>query len=246
MEDKIKLFQKWVDESSDTVFFGGAGVLTESGIPDFRSTDGIYSLKYAYPPEQIISHEFFYSNTEEFYRFYRDKLVTPDAKPNMAHLKLAQLEKAGKLSAVVTQNIDGLHQMAGSKKVFELHGAVSRNFCLECGKRYPADYIMNNAPVPRCSCGGLIKPDVVLYNEGLDDNIVNGAVKAISSAELLIVGGTSLVVYPAAGLLRYFKGKHIVLINKSATSFDKNADLVFNESIGEVFRQIEVKYPDEQ
>ena len=246
LQEKIARFQKLVDESHKIVFFGGAGVSTESGIPDFRSQDGLYRQEWKYPPETIISRSFFDANPREFYRFYRDKLVTPDAKPNMAHLKLAQLEKAGKLSAVVTQNIDGLHQMAGSKKVFELHGAVSRNFCLECGKRYPADYIMNNAPVPRCSCGGLIKPDVVLYNEGLDDNIVNGAVKAISSAELLIVGGTSLVVYPAAGLLRYFKGKHIVLINKSATSFDKNADLVFNESIGEVFRQIEVKYPDEQ
>lgn len=240
MEDKIALLQQWIDEAEKTVFFGGAGVSTESGIPDFRSTDGIYNLKYAYPPEQIISHEFFYAQTEEFYRFYRDKLLTPDAKPNMAHIRLAQLEAAGKLDAVVTQNIDGLHQAAGSRKVFELHGAVSRNFCLECGKRYDADYIMNNVPVPHCECGGLLKPDVVLYNEGLDENIVEGAVNAIASADLLIVGGTSLVVYPAAGLLRYFKGRRKVLINKSSTSFDKKCDLVFNESIGSVFEKIRV------
>lgn len=238
MEDKIKILQRWIDESASTVFFGGAGVSTESGIPDFRSTDGLYNLKYKYPPEQIISHEFFYGKTEEFYDFYRDKLLTPDAKPNMAHIRLAELEKAGKLDAVITQNIDGLHQMAGSRNVFELHGAVSRNYCLKCAKKYGPEFIMENKPVPRCDCGGLVKPDVVLYNEGLDDAVVDGAVKALSSAELLIVGGTSLVVYPAAGLLRYFKGSHIVLINKSSTSFDKNCDLVFNESIGEVFRQI--------
>lgn len=238
MEDKIKILQRWIDESESTVFFGGAGVSTESGIPDFRSTDGLYNLKYKYPPEQIISHEFFYGKTEEFYDFYRDKLLTPDAKPNMAHIRLAELEKAGKLDAVITQNIDGLHQMAGSRNVFELHGAVSRNYCLKCAKKYGPEFIMENKPVPRCECGGLVKPDVVLYNEGLDDAVVDGAVKALSSAELLIVGGTSLVVYPAAGLLRYFKGSHIVLINKSSTSFDKNCDLVFNESIGEVFRQI--------
>lgn len=238
MEDKIALLQQWIDESESTVFFGGAGVSTESGIPDFRSTDGIYNLKYDYPPEQIISHEFFYAQTEEFYRFYRDKLLTPDAKPNMAHIKLAELEAAGKLDAVITQNIDGLHQMAGSKNVFELHGAVSRNYCLECGKRYGADYIMKSVPVPECECGGLLKPDVVLYNEGLDDSIVDGAIKAIASADLLIVGGTSLVVYPAAGLLRYFKGRRKVLINKASTSFDKKCDLVFNESIGSVLGKI--------
>lgn len=238
MEEKIRQLQKWIDESDNTVFFGGAGVSTESGIPDFRSTDGLYNQKYAYPPEQIISHEFFYSYTEEFYRFYRDKLLTPDALPNAAHIRLAELEKAGKLNAVITQNIDGLHQMAGSKNVFELHGAVSRNYCLKCGKKYDADYIMKNMPLPYCECGGLLKPDVVLYNEGLDDNVYNGALKAIQSAELLIVGGTSLVVYPAAGMLRYFRGSHIVLINKSATAFDKNCDLVFNDSIGQVFSQI--------
>lgn len=238
MDEKIATLQKWIDESENTVFFGGAGVSTESGIPDFRSVDGLYSQKYDYPPEEIISHEFFYAKTEEFYRFYRDKLLAPDVKPNKAHLKLAELEAAGKLSAVITQNIDGLHQMAGSKKVFELHGAVSRNFCLECGKRFDAEYIMEHKPVPKCSCGGLIKPDVVLYNEGLDDNIVSGAIKALSEASLLIVGGTSLVVYPAAGLLRYFRGSHIVLINKSATAFDKNCDLVFNDSIGAVLDQI--------
>ncbi len=240
MDEKIKKFQEWTDSSRNTVFFGGAGVSTESGIPDFRSVDGLYSRKYDYPPEEIISHEFFYAKTEEFYRFYRDRMLAPDAKPNAAHLKLAELEAAGKLSAVITQNIDGLHQAAGSRNVYELHGAVSRNFCLKCGKRYGMEHILESIPLPYCQCGGLLKPDVVLYNEGLDDNVVNGAVKAISSAELLIVGGTSLVVYPAAGLLRYFKGSHIVLINKASTAFDKNCDLVFNDSIGEILGQIRV------
>lgn len=238
MDEKIQIFQEWIDSSSSTVFFGGAGVSTESGIPDFRSVDGLYNMKYAYPPEEIISHEFFYRNTEEFYRFYRDKLVAPEAKPNTAHIRLAELEAAGKLDAVITQNIDGLHQMAGSKNVLELHGCVKRNFCLECGKKYPSEYITETEGVPFCKCGGLIKPDVVLYNEGLDDNIVSRSVRAISQAEMLIVGGTSLVVYPAAGLLRYFKGNKLVLINKSKTQLDSSCDLVFNEAIGKVFEQI--------
>lgn len=240
MDEKIQIFQEWIDSSSSTVFFGGAGVSTESGIPDFRSVDGLYNMKYSYPPEEIISHEFFYRNTEEFYRFYRDKLVAPDAKPNTAHIRLAELEAAGKLDAVITQNIDGLHQMAGSKNVLELHGCVKRNFCLECGKRYSSEYITETEGVPLCKCGGLIKPDVVLYNEGLDDNIVSRSVSAISKAEMLIVGGTSLVVYPAAGLLRYFKGNKLVLINKSKTQLDSSCDLVFNEAIGKVFEQIHI------
>ncbi len=237
-DQKIELFQKWIDTSSSTVFFGGAGVSTESGIPDFRSTDGLYNMKYKYPPETIISHEFFYSNTEEFYRFYRDKLIAPQAKPNMAHIRLAELEAAGKLDAVITQNIDGLHQMAGSKNVFELHGCVHRNYCQSCRKSYSSQYIMQTDGIAYCSCGGLIKPDVVLYNEELDDNIVTGAVNAISNAEMLIVGGTSLVVYPAAGLLRYFKGDKLVLINKSHTQIDDKCGIVFNEAIGSIFEKI--------
>jgi len=240
--EKMELFQKWIDESAGAVFFGGAGVSTESGIPDFRSTDGLYNQKYAYPPETIISHEFFYENTEEFYRFYRDKLLAPGIKPNVAHFKLAELEAAGKLKAVITQNIDGLHQMAGSRNIFELHGAVSRNYCTKCHREYSAEFIIDSTGVPLCECGGLIKPDVVLYNESLDDNVVNGAVKAISEADLLIVGGTSLVVYPAAGLLRYFKGSHIVLINRDRTAFDKNCDLVFNDSIGKILGGIKAGF----
>ncbi|MDO5558779.1 MAG: NAD-dependent protein deacylase [Oscillospiraceae bacterium] len=238
--DKIETLQKWIDSSGSTVFFGGAGVSTESGIPDFRSTDGLYSMKYRYPPEQIISHEFFFAKTAEFYEFYRDKLIAPQAKPNMAHIKLAQLEKAGRLDSVITQNIDGLHQLAGSRNVFELHGCVNRNYCLDCGKLYDSQYIMNSGGVPHCECGGLIKPDVVLYNEGLDDSIVENSVKAISNAELLIVGGTSLVVYPAAGLLRYFKGKKLVIINKSQTQLDSRCDLVICEPIGDVFSKIRI------
>lgn len=241
MDDKINKLQSWIDSSKSIVFFGGAGVSTESGIPDFRSVDGLYNMKYKYPPEQIISHEFFFSNTEEFYKFYRDKLVAPFARPNTAHIRLAELEVCGKLSAVVTQNIDGLHQAAGSKNVLELHGCVNRNFCLECGKRYSSDYIMNSEGVPHCKCGGLIKPDVVLYNEGLDDNIVNSAIRAIADADMLIVGGTSLIVYPAAGLVQYFKGDKLVLINKSRTSIDSRCGLVINDSIGKVFESIKIK-----
>jgi len=239
----IETLQKYIDESSNTVFFGGAGVSTESGIPDFRSQDGLYSQKWKYPPETIISRSFFDSNPREFYRFYREKLIIKDVKPNKAHLKLAELEKKGKLQAIVTQNIDGLHQMAGSKRVYELHGSTLRNYCMQCGQSYDINFIAQseNAPdkLPRCtSCHSLVKPDVVLYEEGLDDNIVNGAVNAIRSADLLIIGGTSLVVYPAAGLINYFHGKHIVLLNKTATANDNMADLIIRDSIGEVLDKI--------
>ena len=227
--------QQLVDESSRIVFFGGAGVSTESGIPDFRSVDGLYHQHYAWPPEQILSHTFFMNRPEEFFRFYRDKLLPLDAKPNKAHLKLAEWEKQGKLLAVVTQNIDGLHQAAGSKSVYELHGSVHRNYCMKCGKFYPPEYIRDSRdPVPLCECGGRIKPDVVLYEEGLDNDVVSGAVNAISKADLMIVAGTSLTVYPAAGLLRYFRGTHLVLINRDATPMDSQCDLVIHDKIGEV------------
>ena len=232
--------QQIIDESKRIVFFGGAGVSTESGIPDFRSVDGLYNQQYDYPPEQIISHSFFVQNPEEFYRFYKDKMLCLDAQPNAAHLALARLEKAGKLRAVVTQNIDGLHQKAGSHAVYELHGSVLRNYCLKCGKFYDAAYIKAAAGVPKCTCGGTIKPDVVLYEEGLDDAVVNGAVKAIMSADMLIVAGTSLVVYPAAGLLRYFRGKHLVLINLQPTDADRLAELVIREKVGEVLGKLEI------
>ena len=230
--------QQIIDESKRIVFFGGAGVSTESGIPDFRSVDGLYNQQYDYPPEQIISHSFFVQNPEEFYRFYKDKMLCLEAQPNAAHKVLAALEKAGKLSAVVTQNIDGLHQKAGSNKVYELHGSVLRNYCMKCGKAYDASYIKNAPGIPHCSCGGTIKPDVVLYEEGLDDRVINGAVNEIRQADTLIVAGTSLVVYPAAGLLRYFRGKHLVLINLSATSADSSADLVVRGKVGEVLSQL--------
>ena len=227
--------QQLVDESSRIVFFGGAGVSTESGIPDFRSVDGLYHQHYAWPPEQILSHTFFMNHPEEFFRFYRDKLLPLDAKPNKAHLKLAEWEKQGKLLAVVTQNIDGLHQAAGSKSVYELHGSVHRNYCMKCGKFYPPEYIRDSRdPVPLCECGGRIKPDVVLYEEGLDNDVVSGAVNAISKADLMIVAGTSLTVYPAAGLLRYFRGTHLVLINRDATPMDSQCDLVIHDKVGEV------------
>lgn len=233
--------QEIIDESKNIVFFGGAGVSTESGIPDFRSVDGLYNQKYDYPPEEILSHTFFLNKTDEFYRFYRDKMLALDAKPNAAHIKLSQLEKAGKLSAVVTQNIDGLHQLAGSKNVFELHGSVHRNYCTKCHKSFSAQFIKDSVDVPKCECGGIIKPDVVLYEEGLDDLTVNGAIDAIRQADCLIVAGTSLNVYPAAGFIRYFNGKHFVLINKSATSADKYADLVIHDSVGKILSQILVK-----
>ena len=232
--------QNVIDNSKRIVFFGGAGVSTESGIPDFRSVDGLYNQKYDYPPEQILSHTFFMHNTEEFYRFYRDKMLCLDKKPNKAHLKLAELENAGKLTAVVTQNIDGLHQAAGSKKVYELHGSVLRNYCMKCGKFYSAEYIKNSKGVPKCECGGVIKPDVVLYEEGLDDSTVTGALSAIQTADTLIIAGTSLTVYPAAGFISYFKGDNIVLINRDETPFDSKADLVFHEKVGELLDKINV------
>ena len=233
--------QNVIDNSKRIVFFGGAGVSTESGIPDFRSVDGLYNQKYDYPPEQILSHTFFMHNTEEFYRFYRDKMLCLDKNPNKAHLKLAELERAGKLTAVVTQNIDGLHQAAGSKKVYELHGSVLRNYCMKCGKFYSAEYIKNSKGIPKCECGGVIKPDVVLYEEGLDDSTVSGALSAIQTADTLIIAGTSLTVYPAAGFISYFKGDNIVLINRDETPFDSKADLVFHEKVGELLDKIKVK-----
>lgn len=230
-----------IDNSKRIVFFGGAGVSTESGIPDFRSVDGLYNQKYDFPPEQILSHTFFMHSTEEFYRFYRDKMLCLDKKPNKAHLKLAELEKSGKLTAIVTQNIDGLHQAAGSKKVYELHGSVLRNYCMKCGKLYSAEYIKNSTGVPKCECGGVIKPDVVLYEEGLDDSTVTGALSAIQTADTLIIAGTSLTVYPAAGFISYFRGDNIVLINRDETPFDGKADLVFHEKVGELLDKIKVK-----
>ena len=232
--------QEIIDDSKRLVFFGGAGVSTESGIPDFRSEDGLYSQKYSFPPEQIVSHTFYMRNTEEFYRFYRDRMIFPEAKPNAAHLKLAELEKAGKLSCVITQNIDGLHQAAGSMNVIELHGSVHRNYCESCGKFYPLSAVTESAGVPRCECGGRIKPDVVLYEEGLKEDDLVRATEEIAAADTLIIGGTSLVVYPAAGLVRYFSGRHLVVINKSEISADKSAELVINESIGKVMERIKV------
>ena len=234
MSDQIAALTKILQESKKIVFFGGAGVSTESGIPDFRSVDGIYHMKYDYPPETILSHTFFMARTEEFYRFYRDKMLALDKKPNAAHLALAKLEQMGKLTAVVTQNIDGLHQAAGSKKVLELHGSVLRNYCMKCGKSYSAQYIKDSQGIPRCECGGIIKPDVVLYEEGLDQRILSESVSSIASADTLIIGGTSLAVYPAAGLIDYFRGRNLVVINKSPTPRDKNAALLIADSIGKV------------
>ncbi|MCD8205457.1 MAG: NAD-dependent protein deacylase [Clostridia bacterium] len=238
--EQIEKLQKIIDESSKIVFFGGAGVSTESGIPDFRSEDGLYNQKYDYPPEEIISHSFFMSKCEEFYRFYRDKMIYTDAKPGKAHLFLAELERAGKLSAVVTQNIDGLHQAAGSKIVYELHGSILRNFCMRCKKSYPLEYIVGSKGVPRCSCGGIVKPDVVLYEEGLDSETVSGACRAIAGADTLIVGGTSLTVYPAASFINYFHGAHLVIINRDATGADSMAELVIRDPIGETFSRLHV------
>ena len=237
MEEKIEQLKKIVEKSQKIVFFGGAGVSTESGIPDFRSVDGLYNQKYKYPPEMIISHSFFERNPEEFYRFYRDRMIFPDAKPNAAHIKLAEWEKRGILSAVVTQNIDGLHQLAGSKNVIELHGSVHRNYCTKCGKFYPLSAVTESDGVPRCECGGTIKPDVVLYEESLKSEDIENAVSEIASADTLIIGGTSLVVYPAAGLVRYFNGKHLVVINKSEINAG-NAELVINDSIGKVMGDV--------
>lgn len=238
---EIETLQKWIDESNRIVFFGGAGVSTESGVPDFRSVDGLYNQKYDYPPEEILSHTFYRRKPEEFYRFYRDKMIYTDALPNKAHLKLAELEEKGKLTAIVTQNIDGLHQAAGSKKVYELHGSVLRNYCENCGKFFDINYIIESDGVPKCDkCNGPIKPDVVLYEEGLDSNTMNGALNAISNADMLIIGGTSLNVYPAAGLIDYYRGNRLVLINMSKTPMDYKADLVIYDKIGKVLSQIVV------
>jgi len=234
----IETLKNWVKEAKRIVFFGGAGVSTESGIPDFRSVDGLYNQKYAYPPETILSHEFFMRRTEEFYRFYRDKMLITGAQPNPAHLKLAQWEKEGRLLGVVTQNIDGLHQAAGSQKVYELHGSVQRNYCMKCRKFHDADYIRNSTGVPKCACGGTIKPDVVLYNESLDADCISGSLNAIANADLLIIGGTSLSVYPAAGLIDDYHGDRLVLVNMSATPRDARADLIIREPIGKVFEQL--------
>lgn len=234
----IEQFKELVNQSDNIVFFGGAGVSTESGIPDFRSVDGLYNQKYDYPPETILSHSFYMMKTEEFYRFYRDKMLALDAKPNAAHKKLAELENQGKLKAVITQNIDGLHQAAGSKEVLELHGSVHRNYCQSCKKLYDAKYILESTGVPTCTCGGHIKPDVVLYEEGLDNYTMQKALDYISNADILIIGGTSLAVYPAAGLIDYYRGNKLVLINKSETPMDSRADLIIHESIGKVFDSI--------
>ena len=235
---KIETLKKWVEESSRIVFFGGAGVSTESGIPDFRSVDGLYNQKFEYPPERIISHTFFERKPEYFYRFYREKMMPLGFEPNITHKVLARWEQEGKLSAVVTQNIDGLHQKAGSKNVFELHGSVLRNYCLRCGQFHSADFVKNCEGVPKCACGGIVKPDVVLYEEGLNQRTIEGAVDAIYDADLLIVGGTSLTVYPAAGLIDYYRGKRLVLINRDETPYDHRANLVFHEGLGEIFRQL--------
>ena len=231
--EPMEILKQWVNGSDNIVFFGGAGVSTESHIPDFRSVDGLYNQEYDYPPETILSHSFYKHHTDEFYRFYKKKMIFKEAKPNKAHLALAKLEEQGKLKAVITQNIDGLHQMAGSREVLELHGSVHRNNCTRCGKFFDADYIHTAKGVPLCSCGGVIKPDVVLYEEGLDYATMQKAVSYIAAAEVLIIGGTSLTVYPAAGLIDYYRGKKLVLINKSATPMDGRADLVITEPIGE-------------
>lgn len=236
--DGIELLRKWIDESDNIVFFGGAGVSTESGIPDFRSVDGLYHLKYKYPPETILGHSFFVRRPEEFYEFYRDKLIAPWAKPNAAHLKLAQWESEGKLKAVITQNIDGLHQMAGSKEVLELHGSVHRVYCSKCYKKFEESYVNDSVGIPKCSCGGVIRPDVVLYEEPLDETIMSKAIQYIRNADVLIVGGTSLNVYPAAGLLYYYRGRKLVLINRSSTPANAQANLVIHGKIGEVFSQL--------
>ena len=238
MEEKIDILKNMVQECNNIVFFGGAGVSTESGIPDFRSKDGLYNQKYEYPPEEILSHTFFMNNTEDFYKFYKDKMNCLKYEPNITHLNLAELEKQGKVKAVVTQNIDGLHQKAGSKIVYELHGSVLRNYCMRCNKFYDAEYIFNCNGIPKCSCGGIIKPDVVLYEEGLDQNTIMGSIQSIQNADMLIVGGTSLTVYPASGLINYFIGKYLVLINKDATLYDNRANLVINKKLGDVFSKL--------
>ena len=241
MDDKVQLFKELVNESNNIVFFGGAGVSTESGIPDFRSKDGLYNQKYKYPPEEILSHTFFINNVDEFYSFYKAKMNSLNYQPNITHIKLAELENKGKLKAIVTQNIDGLHQKAGSKVVYELHGSVLRNYCMKCCKFYDADYVFNSDGVPKCSCGGIIKPDVVLYEEGLNHITLSNAINAISNADMLIVAGTSLTVQPASGLINYYRGNKLVLINKDTTPYDVKANLIINESLGKVFKEIVVK-----
>ena len=239
MNEKIKKLKEIIDGTDNLVFFGGAGVSTESGIPDFRSTDGLYSQKYDFPPETIVSHTFFMKRNKDFFDFYKDKMMALDAKPNAAHYKLAEWEAQGKCRAVVTQNIDGLHQMAGSKNVLELHGSIHRNYCMRCGKFFDAAYVKNSEGAPKCDeCGGLIKPDVVLYEEGLNDRTINESVKLIANCDMLIIGGTSLNVYPAAGLIQYFNGKYLVLINKSETPVDRKADIVIHDSIGKVLSNV--------
>ena len=236
--EQIDILKQWIRESSRIVFFGGAGVSTESGIPDFRSTDGLYSQKFDYPPETIISHTFYVRKPEYFFRFYREKMLPLGFEPNITHKVLAGWEAAGKLSAVVTQNIDGLHQKAGSKRVYELHGSVLRNYCTACGKFHSAEFVKESSGIPRCICGGIVKPDVVLYEEGLDQNTIEKSVRAIQNADLLIVAGTSLTVYPAAGLINYYRGNRLVLINRDATSYDGQADLVFHDSLGNIFSKL--------
>ena len=240
MDEKIKKLKEIINNSNNIVFFGGAGVSTESGIPDFRSTNGLFNekLNITFTPEQLVSHSFFLKYPEEFFKFYKEKLVYPNAKPNDAHIALAKLEEMGKLKAIITQNIDGLHQKAGSKNVFELHGSVLRNYCMKCHTFYDESFILNSEGVPKCTkCNGIVKPDVVLYEEALDDNVIRGSIDAISKADTLIIGGTSLIVYPAAGLINYFKGKNIVLINKSSTQADHKADLIIKDSIGKVLKE---------
>ena len=241
MNEKIELFNKWIQEAHHIVFFGGAGVSTESGIPDFRSKDGLYNQQYSFPPEEILSHSFFMCHTEEFYRFYRNKMNALTYLPNRTHQKLALLEKAGKLSSIITQNIDGLHQKAGSQKVLELHGSIDRNYCMKCHKSYPAEEIFySKSAIPTCSCGGILKPDVVLYEEPLEDTVFAEAVREIKNADLLIIGGTSLTEYPASSLIHYFNGKHFVIINRDVTPLDQRADLVLQENLGTVFSQITI------
>ncbi len=238
MESNIEILKEYINESNNIVFFGGAGVSTESGIPDFRSKDGLYNQKYDYPPEEILSHSFFIEKPKEFYKFYKDKMNSLKYEPNITHKQLVELEKIGKLKAIVTQNIDGLHQKAGSKNVLELHGSVLRNYCMKCNKFYPAEFIFDSKGIPKCNCGGIIKPDVVLYEESLDNTILHNSIQYIQNADLLIVAGTSLTVQPASGLINYFGGKHIVLINNDKTQYDNKADLIINESLGKVFKVI--------
>ena len=238
MNEQIQQLKQWIEESDNIVFFGGAGVSTESGIPDFRSVDGLYNQQWDYPPETILSHSFFNRYPEEYYRFHREKLVIDGVKPNRAHLRLAELEKEGKLRAVITQNIDGLHQEAGSEKVLELHGSILRAYCSRCGRKYPADMMNHGTDVPKCSCGGIIRPDIVLYEEPLNDGIMSESIHYIRNADILILGGTSLNVYPAAGLINYYQGNKLVLVNLSETPYDQYANLVIHEKIGEVFSQI--------